>query len=135
MGSGTKVVESIKSVLQYLRNEATSREDGNTEALIDRVMRDVNQLQPEYCGLAFKDMYGIDRDADEFQDEPGHTTEFTAPSYEKTGARDINKKPLPSTGENADAPFVSKSDLADADNSEEELTRSPKPGKGTKANP
>lgn len=153
MNSALKVITAVEDVLNYIKRESVAREDGNTTALVDKILRDTNQLQLEYRSLTFKDMYGLASG----DDIPGKTTEFTAQSYEKTGAQDVNKKPYPPTGEDASAPFVSKADTSvdeegrlvndpdkksgvtksgnlNADNPEEEPARTAKQGKGSKAN-
>lgn len=120
-----KLIEILNKCLDILGVEADSREDGNTSALLNKIRRDVATLQPHYHNLI---PVTVENSPDQ----------FTAASYEKTGAQDVNLKPYPQTGENADAPFVSKSDVKtdelNADNSEERVAGSSKPGKVAKAN-
>lgn len=111
----TKIVDMVKDLISIIKSDAQTSEDGNTVALLDKVERDINQLQPAYTSKTLGDIVRAQvsedaqaNDADDADLEPGPS--FTPQSYEKTGAEGVNKKPLPPTGEESSAPFVSKAE-------------------------
>lgn len=110
-----KILEAITSALNIVKLEAHSRTDGNTEALVEKILRDVNTLLPEYQTLTFEEVYSRE------ENDPS----FVPASYEKTGAQDVNTEPLASTGE----------ELKNADNPEKEPTTTAKQGKVSKTLP
>lgn len=112
----TKISEMITDLLNSIKIAAQVRTDGNTVALMDRILRDVNNLQPEYASLTLEDIYARaqeDAQANDAADPDNGGTgpSFLPQSYEKTGAEDVNQKPLPPTGEENSAPFLSKADM------------------------
>ena len=61
-----KIVYILNKCLDVLGVEADNREDGNTCALLDRIRRDVAQLQPYYNDIEPT----IEEDISDAQDEP-----------------------------------------------------------------
>ena len=109
-----KLIENIRMSLQLLKEVAHAKEDGNSLGLMNRIERDLNSLMPEYQQCTADDAFTIA--APQTEEEAEARKNFVAASYERTGAQDVNKPPLPPTGEENTPPFVSKADVtADED--------------------
>lgn len=93
-----KVIQTIEDTLGHVKTRAQDKEDGNTVALIDRMLRDLAQMQPEYRELSFEDInplaYSVDDVASEGADNEGEPEEesFIPGSYEKTATQDVTTK-------------------------------------------
>jgi len=101
---GKKLTQRIEADLSCIREQAQERQDGNTVALVNGIMRSLTNLQDWYRNLEV-DQPGLDTSDDETKNN------FVAASYDQTAAKDINPKAKPPTGESNTAPFLSKADL------------------------
>jgi hypothetical protein len=104
--TSTDMISIVNMVLGFIKTKAVHDEDGNTAALINRIERDLATLHPQYHNFD-PAIYNTDKAGEPVSEQDPL---FTAQSYEKTGAQDVNQVPYPDTDEDAGAPFVSKTD-------------------------